>query len=99
MLSHQVLNVISFCVYTDLQSTSPLVDCLINHRLFTFSQLIACHRCLLLIINKVVLMTLLYVVDRMTDKLADVNNQSSVGMFSFYHVSHFVLVHTFHIFS
>ena len=34
-------------------------------------------------------MTLLYVVDRMTDKLADVNNQSSVGMFSFHDVSHY----------
>jgi len=33
-----------------------------------------------------ILLTLLYVVDRMTDKLADVNNQSSVGMFS-YHAS------------
>jgi len=40
-MSHQVLNVISFCVYTDPQSTSPLVDCFINQRLFTFSQLIA----------------------------------------------------------
>ena len=86
-------------MYTDLQSTSSLVDCLINHRLLTFSQLNACHRCLLLIINKVVLLTLLYVFDRMTDKLADVNNQSSAGMFSFYDVSaftvQFVLVYTF----
>jgi len=32
---------------------------------------------------------LLYVVDRMTDKLADVNNQSSVGRFSFYDVSYY----------
>ena len=88
-------------VYTGLQFTSPLVDCFINHRLFTFSQLNACHRCLLLIINKVVLMTLLYVVDRMTDKLADVNNQSSVGMFSFcdvycFHSSLFLSIHFIH---
>jgi len=75
--------VISFSVYTGLQSTSPLVDCFINHRMFTFSQLNACQRCLLLIVNKVVLMTLLYVFNRMTDKLADINNLSSVGMFSF----------------
>ena len=30
-----------------------------------------------------ILITLWYVFDRMTDKLADVNNQSSVGMFPF----------------
>ena len=39
--------------------------------------------------NELILLTLLYVVDRMTDKLADVNNQSSVGMFSFHDVSHY----------
>jgi len=33
------------------------------------------------------LMTLLYVFDRMTDKLADVNNQSTVGMFSFHDIT------------
>jgi len=33
-----------------------------------------------------ILLTLLYVVDRMTDKLADVNNQSTVGMFSYHDV-------------
>jgi len=35
------------------------------------------------------LLTLLCVADRLIDKLADVNNQSSVGMFSFHDVSQY----------
>jgi len=33
-----------------------------------------------------ILPTLLYIADRTTDKLDDVNNQSSVGMFSYHAV-------------
>ena len=39
--------------------------------------------------NDAILLTLLYLVDRLIDKLADVNSQSSVGMFSFHDVSHY----------